>query len=722
MSRSVWRYLGHRGRFLALFGLAVLLTAGSAAYFARFLLKPSTGLVVNFPEVVVRDGRVLFAPKTPFSPAVASGLRPQSDVLLRVNGRPIRGSWDVVAADAGIRGFEPFPVEVDRPGGPATVMLRPALTPARVDWLFLLLIALVLGFTAFYLILNLPEDTASNWIALASLFYLVFTCLKPFYYESFLTNLLIHLGKLSSWFMVFFALSFPYPRGRPALRRALVAGVLALYGLFIAARMACYSAWSGSGAEHWLSRYRFLGQLGNVSDAAAFLLYAVLLLTAYLRTSRSADRRRIEWLLAGFLIAIPPYFFLDQLPLILGEPPGWRVSMGSFANLFLVFVPLFFIVGLLKHRSINLRFFVHRYLVYLILAVLSFAFFTLAFDPAQAALARDYGLPARVAGFLVSALLFVAVLPLRAALTRLMERIFYRAEYRRSPQYAAGLEQSNRELRALVEELNLQGLRRLQDDKLRELRGILTGVARRLRGSTRAAAAGLAAAERGLRAHFEQLRAAPAAGREEVERREGEIAGSLRRAREENLRVMEFLQRLGALTGAGGGAIVPVELSRLLQEAGREIRRRHPGIALEEPPPSAGLIRCDPAEVVQALLFAADNAVEASADGAGDVRLGGGLEGSEAFIELGDRGAGIDPPVMRKALEPFYTTKAGHEGLGLYFCRLIVERNSGRLLLRSTPGEGTRVRFLFPAAPPECRPLSRGGVALQPRRVLPSGA
>ncbi len=702
MSRAAWRYLRHRGRFLALFGVAVLLSAVSAGYFARFLLKPATGLVVNFPEVVVREGQVLFAPKTPFSPAVASGLRPQADVLLRVNGRPIRGTWDVVASDAGIRGFEPFPVEVGRPEGPQRILVRPALTPARVDWLFVLLLALALGFTAFYLILNLPEDPSSNWIALAALFYLVFTCLKPFYYESFLSNLLVHLGKLSSWLMVFFALSFPYPRGREGARRALMAGVLLLYAAFIAARMSCYAAWSGTGEEGWFLRYRFLGQLGNVSDGVAFLLYAFLLSTAYVRTPRAVDRRRIEWLLAGFLIAVPPYFFLDQLPLILGEPPAWRMSMGNFADLFLVFIPLFFIVGLLKHRSFNIRFFVHRYLVYLVLAAVSFGFFLLLFEPIQAALARSYGLPLRVAGFLVSALLFLAVFPLRTALTRLMERLFYRAEYRRSLHYAASLEQSNRELRTIIEELNRQNLRYLQDDKVRELRGILTGIARRLEGPALAASGSLAAAERSLKAHFDRLRAEPAAGREEIEHREAEIGRSLRRALEENRRAVEFLRRLGTLAGTGSGAPVAVEVERLLQVAGREIRRRHPGIELETGPAAAGrsCIACDPDELVQAILYAADNAVEAGSDEAGGVRLAAGEEGPEAFIEVADRGTGIEPADLKRAFDPFYSTKTGHEGLGLYFCRLVVERNSGRVSIRSAPGEGTRVRFHFPDARP----------------------
>jgi len=51
--------------------LALIVTVVSSFYFVQHLLKPNTGLVVYFPEVIVQEGRVIFAPKTPFSPAVA---------------------------------------------------------------------------------------------------------------------------------------------------------------------------------------------------------------------------------------------------------------------------------------------------------------------------------------------------------------------------------------------------------------------------------------------------------------------------------------------------------------------------------------------------------------------------------------------------------------------------------------------------------------------------
>ncbi len=74
-------------RRVLLTALCAALTLVAGAYFVRSLFKPDTGLVVGFPEVVVKEGRVIFAPKAPFSAAVASGLRPGRDEILAVQHR-----------------------------------------------------------------------------------------------------------------------------------------------------------------------------------------------------------------------------------------------------------------------------------------------------------------------------------------------------------------------------------------------------------------------------------------------------------------------------------------------------------------------------------------------------------------------------------------------------------------------------------------------------------
>jgi C4-dicarboxylate-specific signal transduction histidine kinase len=59
-----------------------------------------------------------------------------------------------------------------------------------------------------------------------------------------------------------------------------------------------------------------------------------------------------------------------------------------------------------------------------------------------------------------------------------------------------------------------------------------------------------------------------------------------------------------------------------------------------------------------------------------------------------DEGPGFQPGGLRGAYRPFRSTKPGHDGLGLYFCKTLVERNGGSI--RILPGADARVQLSFP--------------------------
>jgi signal transduction histidine kinase len=694
---SVRSLIQFKQRFLALFAVAVIFAAVSAVYFVRYLVKPNTGLVVNYPEVVNRDGKVIFAPKTPFSPAVSSGLQPNTDQILSIDGNPIRSVRDVVEADSRIWDFHPFPVEIIREGRQRlTISIVPAFTLTKPDWVFALVFCITLAFMSFYLILHLPEDKASNLIIFAALFYLVFTALKPFYYESFFSNLIIHFGKLTSWFMVFFALYFPTPRGTRTLRRSIMGVILGLYLTFIVLRMLYFSSWVSSGQDLWLVRYRFLGKINNVSDGVAFVVYLVLLIRSYLSTPHASEKRQLEWIIAGFLIAIPPYFFLDQLPLILGGAEGLRISMGNFANLFLCFVPLFFIIGLLKHRAFNIKFFVSRYLVYVILALLIFAFFTVLYEPTKNLFILSYGIPDRIASFLVTAILFVLLIPIRSLFCSLIDRFVYRQHYRRTLQYSASLERRNMELKLLIDELNLRNMRSFQKDRMRELRGIVTGITHRVNDPVNFISSSLTALDRKIRELFKALESAdqPSAG--QVRKLHRELQKLIGVAQEGDLEIRDFLRRLATLVGSRTGVPVSVSMDNLLKSAATEFGRNNPTARIRIEEDHGAAVLCNPDELIQVLRYTVENALESGIGPKDEVLIRGDLFDHYYRIQIRDEGMGIDAANLRKVYDPFFSTKAAHDGLGLYFSRMLVERNAGSIEVTSKLGFGTTVTILLP--------------------------
>ncbi len=76
----------------------------------------------------------------------------------------------------------------------------------------------------------------------------------------------------------------------------------------------------------------------------------------------------------------------------------------------------------------------------------------------------------------------------------------------------------------------------------------------------------------------------------------------------------------------------------------------------------------------------------------------GFLEDSQVEISFKDSGPGLAPEELDKIFQPFYSTKEGIQGLGLGLpiCQKILDRYQGRLVVESHPGQGTKVRLLFP--------------------------
>ena len=63
------------------------------------------------------------------------------------------------------------------------------------------------------------------------------------------------------------------------------------------------------------------------------------------------------------------------------------------------------------------------------------------------------------------------------------------------------------------------------------------------------------------------------------------------------------------------------------------------------------------------------------------------------MLEIRDTGRGMEPEVLERAVEPFFSTKGGHIGVGLSIANGIWRRHRGTLSLKSQPGEGTTLRL-----------------------------
>jgi signal transduction histidine kinase len=88
------------------------------------------------------------------------------------------------------------------------------------------------------------------------------------------------------------------------------------------------------------------------------------------------------------------------------------------------------------------------------------------------------------------------------------------------------------------------------------------------------------------------------------------------------------------------------------------------------------------------------NACEALPEGSGRVSFTTLVDGRNwLVIEVGDSGCGMSPETLKRATEPFFSTKSGHDGVGLTIAQAIWRRHRGAVSIASTPGQGTSIRL-----------------------------
>jgi PAS domain S-box-containing protein len=148
-----------------------------------------------------------------------------------------------------------------------------------------------------------------------------------------------------------------------------------------------------------------------------------------------------------------------------------------------------------------------------------------------------------------------------------------------------------------------------------------------------------------------------------------------------------------------------IEVGAVLGEALRLMRATLPAsIRVEEEIAPAPAITGDAGQLHQAIINVVTNAAQAigQAQGRIAIRLGPEPDGAHLRLSIADSGCGMDEATRRRMFEPFFTTRSVGEGtgLGLAVVHGIVKDHGGRIEVASTPGEGTRLDIVLPAAPP----------------------
>jgi len=115
-------------------------------------------------------------------------------------------------------------------------------------------------------------------------------------------------------------------------------------------------------------------------------------------------------------------------------------------------------------------------------------------------------------------------------------------------------------------------------------------------------------------------------------------------------------------------------------------------------------VRCIPVEIQQVLMNLILNARDAMLPHGGILTIKAHDNPDEVRISVCDTGCGIEPDLLNKIFEPFFTTKADKKipsqasgsGLGLAFCKKVIEAHDGSITVESRLAKETTFEITLP--------------------------
>jgi len=185
------------------------------------------------------------------------------------------------------------------------------------------------------------------------------------------------------------------------------------------------------------------------------------------------------------------------------------------------------------------------------------------------------------------------------------------------------------------------------------------------------------------------------------------VGKALAHAADGGRRASEICNALLGLTVKGDQEIRTVRLAELIDKT-LDAMARNPakdGIDFKTNVPADLTISTRPVEFQQVLANLLINARTAvlRTTGPRRIEVSARTDGGQIAVTVADTGIGIAPEDQADIFEPFYsTTPAGvgsgqGRGLGLAFCRKIIEELGGRITVQSAPGRGSAFTIHLPA-------------------------
>lgn len=179
---------------------------------------------------------------------------------------------------------------------------------------------------------------------------------------------------------------------------------------------------------------------------------------------------------------------------------------------------------------------------------------------------------------------------------------------------------------------------------------------------------------------------------------ETDLPRILASVQEGSSRALSLVDELRRYSASNSPEVGPVDLRERLLSTVRLVESSYRQritfrLEIDRLPPVMGVA----GQIQQVFMNLLINACQ-SVVGRGEVIIRSEADADQVTLRIRDTGSGIEPSVLPRIFEPYFSTKSAADGtgLGLPITKRIVEKHGGRLEVESTLGEGTTFTVVLP--------------------------
>ena len=184
-----------------------------------------------------------------------------------------------------------------------------------------------------------------------------------------------------------------------------------------------------------------------------------------------------------------------------------------------------------------------------------------------------------------------------------------------------------------------------------------------------------------------------------------EAHAALKRIVNDGHRAGNVIEGIRTMFKKGAQERVSVNMNRLVDEALRrcqsEVQLGHVSIRAELDS-QLPLVTGSPVQLQHVISNLVANAIDAMTAVTDRERVlhvkSARQDSGSILVSVEDSGTGLDPKYKERIFEPFFTTRSDGMGMGLMFCRSVIEAHGGRLWMTDNEPHGAIFRFTLPGA------------------------